>query len=97
MADRFIDNTKESGTLTGANWQCTNASTTVTETGAAGNAVAELSAGDYFRTTGGTQWYKVASVTDNDNFEITPAFQQGNVTAAGNPCAGWADSCICWY
>jgi len=83
MADRYIDNTKESGTLTGANWQCTNGSTTVTESGAAGNALAELSAGDYFRTTGGTQWYKVASVTDNDNFEIAINFQQGTVTAAG--------------
>ncbi len=83
MADRYIDNTKESGTLTGPNWKFTNGSTTVTEQGAAGAASGELSAGDYVRTTGGAQWYKVDSITDNDNFEININFQQGNVTAAG--------------
>jgi preprotein translocase subunit YajC len=81
MAIVYVDNTVESGSLTGANWQFTNGSTTVTETGAAGNALAELSAGDYVRTTGGVQWYKVDSVTDDDNFEIDINFQQGNVTA----------------
>jgi hypothetical protein len=80
MANVFVDNTKETSTLTGANWQFANASTTVTETGAAGNAVAEVAAGDYIRTNGGLQWYKVASVTDDDNIEITPAFQQGTNT-----------------
>lgn len=89
-ADRYIDNTKESGTLTGANWQCTNGSGTVTETGAAGAALTELNnpqavgtVGDWFRTTGGTQWYKVTAVADDDNFTISPVFQQGTVTAVG--------------
>jgi hypothetical protein len=80
MGDVYVDNTKESGTLTGANWQFTNGSTTVTETGAAGNALAELSAGDYARTNGGVEWYKVASVTNDDEFEININFQQGNNT-----------------
>jgi hypothetical protein len=80
MAIRYVDNTLETSTITGANWQFTNASTTVTETGAAGNALAEVAANDYIRTNGGTQWYKVSSVTDDDNIEITPAFQQANNT-----------------
>jgi hypothetical protein len=80
MATLYVDNTKETGTLTGNNWQFTNASTTVTETGAAGNALAELAVNDYVRTNAGTQWYKVTAVTDDDNFEITPAFQQANNT-----------------
>lgn len=80
MATRYVDMTKETSTLTGLNWQFTNGSTTVTETGAAGNAQAELAAGNYVRTNGGLQWYKVASVTDDDNFEITPSFKQANNT-----------------
>lgn len=81
MGDVYVDMNSETGSLTGANWQFTNGSTTVTETGAVGNAVAELSAGDYVRTTGGLEWYKVASITDDDNFEIAINFQQANVTA----------------
>jgi len=80
MPDVFIDNTKETATLTGADWQFSNGSGTVTETGALGNAQAEVAIGNYIRTNGGIQWYKVLTITDDDNIEVTPNFQQGTNT-----------------
>jgi hypothetical protein len=80
MATVYVDNTKESSTITGANWLFTNASTSVTETGAAGNALAEVAVDDYIRINAGTQWYRVTAIPDDDTITISPAFQQGTNT-----------------
>lgn len=77
--DYYCDPSTASGQLTGT-WTFTNASTTVTEGLAGGNALAELAINDYVKVSNGTQWYKVTAVTDDDNFEITPAFVEANVT-----------------
>jgi hypothetical protein len=60
-------------------WTWTNASAAVESTGT-GDAT-KLAVGDYVRsgtvsTVWGTQWYKVASVVDNNSFTIAPVFQQ---------------------
>ena len=73
----YLDFDSATGNLTGT-WTFTNGSTTVS--GSDGAATSELSAGDYVRVSNGTEWYKVTSVTDDNHFEITPAFQQTTVT-----------------
>jgi len=89
MATLYIDNTNKTGDLTGADWTFTNGSTAVASAGN-GDAVNNgLVAGDYIRANGGTQWYKVATVTDGDNLVITPAFQQA--TIAGTATINWQD------
>ena len=88
-ATYYIDNTNATGNLTGTDWTFTNASTAVTSAGD-GDAVNDgLVAGDYIRANGGTQWYKVATVTDADNLVITPAFQQS--TISGTATINWQD------
>jgi len=49
-------------------------------TGSGGSATSELQAGNYVRAQGGVQWYKVTSVTNDNQFEITPAFQQSTIS-----------------
>jgi len=73
----YLDFDGATGNLTGT-WTFTNGSTTVS--GSGGSATSELAAGDYVRVSNGSEWYKVTSVTDDNHFEITPAFQQATVT-----------------
>ena len=73
----YLDFDGATGNLTGT-WTFTNGSTTVS--GSGGSATSELSAGDYVRVSNGNEWYKVTSVTNDNTFEITPAFQQATVT-----------------
>jgi len=73
----YLDFDGATGNLTGT-WTFTNGSTTVSGTG--GAATTELAAGDYVRVSDGSEWYKVTSVTNDNEFEITPAFQQATVT-----------------
>lgn len=78
----YCDPSTASGQLTGT-WTFTNASTAVNAAGADGNATAELVANDYVKISsanGGIQWYKVASVTDNNNFVLSRTFLEANVT-----------------
>jgi len=89
MATLYIDNTNKTGDLTGADWTFTNGSTAVASAGNGTCQTDGLVAGDYVRANGGTQWYKVASVTNEDNFVITPAFQQA--TIAGIATINWQD------
>ena len=77
----YLDFDGATGNLTGT-WTFTNGSTTVSGTG--GAATTELAAGDYVRVSNGTEWYKVTSVTNDNEFEITPAFQQATVTDAAD-------------
>jgi len=77
----YLDFDGATGTLTGT-WTFTNGSTTVSGTG--GSATTELAVGNYVRVSNGTQWYKVTSITDDNTFEITPAFQQDTITDAEN-------------
>ncbi|RLC82261.1 MAG: hypothetical protein DRI61_02670 [Chloroflexi bacterium] len=77
----YLDFDGATGNLTGT-WTFTNGSTTVS--GSGGAATSELAAGDYVRVSNGSEWYKVTSVTDDNNFEITPAFQQATVTDAAD-------------
>jgi len=77
----YLDFDGATGNLTGT-WTFTNGSTTVSGTG--GAATSELAAGDYVRVSNGSEWYKVTSVTDDNHFEITPAFQQATVTDAAD-------------
>jgi len=77
MAIVYVDFNAVTGTLSGT-WTFTNGSTTVT--GSGGSATSELEAGNYVRAQGGVQWYKVTSVTNDNQFEITPAFQQSTVS-----------------
>lgn len=79
MADRYIDFSNSTGTLTGT-WTFTNASATVNSGVANGNALAEVAVGDYIRQSDGIQWYKVTAVPDDDNITITPTFQQATHT-----------------
>lgn len=74
----YLDFDGATGNLTGT-WTFTNGSTTVSAN-SDGAATSELAAGNYVRVSNGTEWYKVASVTDDNNFEITSAFQQATVT-----------------
>lgn len=78
MADRYVDSSKSTGTLTGT-WTFTNASTSVTAA-ADGDAVNELANGDYIRQSDGIQWYKVTDRPNADTITITPAFQQATHT-----------------
>lgn len=78
MADRYIDFSKSTGTLTGT-WTFTNASASVTAA-ADGDAVNELANGDYIRQSDGTQWYKVTARPNADTITITPVFQQATHT-----------------
>jgi len=89
MATLYIDNTNKTGDLTGTDWTFTNGSTAVASAGNGTCQTDGLVAGDYVRPAGGTQWYKVASVTNEDNFVITPAFQQ--TTIAGTATINWQD------
>jgi len=73
----YLDFDGATGNLTGT-WTFTNGSTTVS--GSGGSAASELAAGDYVRVSNGSEWYKVTSVTNDNSFEITPAFQQATVT-----------------
>jgi len=73
----YLDFDGATGNLTGT-WTFTNGSTTVS--GSGGSATSELAAGDYIRVSDGSEWYKVTSVTNDNEFEITPAFQQATVT-----------------
>jgi len=77
----YLDFDGATGNLTGT-WTFTNGSTTVS--GSSGAATSELAAGDYVRVSNGSEWYKVTSVTDDNSFEITPAFQQATVTDAAD-------------
>jgi len=77
----YLDFDGATGNLTGT-WTFTNGSTTVSASG--GSATSELAAGDYVRVSDGSEWYKVTSVTDDNHFEITPAFQQATVTDAAD-------------
>jgi len=77
----YLDFDGATGNLTGT-WTFTNGSTTVSGTG--GAATSELSAGDYVRVSNGSEWYKVTTVTNDNEFEITPAFQQATVTDAAD-------------
>jgi len=77
----YLDFDGATGNLTGT-WTFTNGSTTVS--GSSGAATSELVAGDYVRVSNGSEWYKVTSVTDDNHFEITPAFQQATVTDDAN-------------
>ena len=77
----YLDFDGATGNLTGT-WTFTNGSTTVSGTG--GAATSELAAGDYVRVSNGSEWYKVTSVTNDNEFEITPAFQQATVTDVAN-------------
>lgn len=82
MADRYIDFTKSTGTLTGT-WTFTITSTSVTAA-SDGDAVNQLANGDYIRVSNGTQWYKVTARPNADTITILPAFQQGTVTDTVN-------------
>jgi len=73
----YLDFDGATGNLTGT-WTFTNGSTTVS--GSGGAATSELAAGNYVRVSNGSEWYKVTSVTNDNSFEITPAFQQATVT-----------------
>jgi len=77
----YLDFEGATGNLTGT-WTFTNGSTTVS--GSGGSATSELAAGDYVRVSNGSEWYKVTSVTGDNSFEITPAFQQATVTDAAD-------------
>jgi len=77
----YLDFDGATGNLTGT-WTFTNGSTTVS--GSGGSATSELAAGDYVRVSNGSEWYKVTSVTNDNSFEITPAFQQATVTDDAN-------------
>jgi len=77
----YLDFDGATGNLTGT-WTFTNGSTTVS--GSGGAATSELVAGDYVRVSNGSEWYKVTSVTNDNSFEITPAFQQATVTDAAD-------------
>ncbi|RLC77910.1 MAG: hypothetical protein DRJ03_26075, partial [Chloroflexi bacterium] len=77
----YLDFDGATGNLTGT-WTFTNGSTTVS--GSGGSATSELAAGDYVRVSDGSEWYKVTSVTGDNHFEITPAFQQATVTDDAN-------------
>ena len=76
MANRFIDPTYATGTLAGT-WTFTNGSTSVTGTG--GNATI-LSAGDYVKPSTTNEWYKIASITDDNSFTLAYAFAQTTQT-----------------
>jgi len=80
LANRFVDPTYATGTLAGT-WTFTNGSTSVTGTG--GNATI-LSAGDYVKPSTTNEWYKVASVTDDNNFTLAYNFAQA--TQSGVTC-----------
>lgn len=77
----YLDFDGATGNLTGT-WTFTNSSTTVS--GSGGAATSELVAGNYVRVSDGSEWYKVTNVTDDNHFEITPAFQQATVTDAAD-------------
>ena len=77
----YLDFDGATGNLTGT-WTFTNGSTTVS--GSGGAATSELAAGDYVRVSNGSEWYKVTSVTNDNEFEITPTFQQATVTDAAD-------------
>jgi len=74
----YVDSSQVTGQITGT-WTFTNASTAVTAN-SDGNAVAELTVGDHIKVSDGDTWYYVATITDDDNLVITPAFQEANVT-----------------
>jgi hypothetical protein len=48
--------------------------------GGGSNFDPEITVGDYIRQSDGTQWYKVATRTDDSNLTIAPAFQQATHT-----------------
>uniref|UniRef100_A0A6M3Y1X2 Putative pectate lyase n=1 Tax=viral metagenome TaxID=1070528 RepID=A0A6M3Y1X2_9ZZZZ len=81
MAVRFVDITKATGTLTGT-VTFTNAGTAVTGVGTA--FLTELAAGNYIKVSTGTEWYRVASITDNLTLTLSWAFAQATVTDAAN-------------
>lgn len=59
-------------------WTFTNGSSLVTS--GHGKATTELEVGYYVRPTGGEEWYKVTSINNDDEFVISPAFQQTSVS-----------------
>lgn len=75
----YLDHANASGTLTGT-WTFTNASTAVSAA-SDGNAVAELAVGDYIQPGDNTaEWYRISTITDDDNLVLTYAWNQATVT-----------------
>lgn len=75
MVDFCLDRLNKTGDLTGT-WTFTQGSPNVNAPGADGNAVAELAVNDYVKPTATNEWYRVLSVTDDDNFVLAYNFVQ---------------------
>lgn len=84
MVNYFLDRLNSSGNLAGVNWTFTNGSTAVNCAGGGGNANVVLAATDYVKPNGKNEWYKVASVTDANNFVLSYAFAQANTADTCN-------------
>jgi len=84
----YLDFNRHTGHLAGT-WTWTNGSASVTEAASDGDAT-KMAVGDYVRMSDGTQWYKVASVVNDDSFTITPVFQQATHTDDAN-VSMWSD------
>ena len=67
------------GTGVDGTWTFTNGSTTVTAA-ADGNATGRIYPGQYVRVSTGSTWYKVDSVTSDDEFELSTSFGEDTVT-----------------
>ncbi len=91
MVNRMLDRGNKTGDLTGAGWTFTNLSPNVTAPGTDGIALTELATGDYVKPTGTNEWYKVATVTDDDNFVLSYDFFQATQT---NVVTNYADESV---
>lgn len=82
-SNRFVDRTKQTGTLTGT-VTFTNASATVTGSGTA--FTTELSVGDYIKpsTSGYNEWYRVNSIESDTSLTLSWNFAQATVTDPAN-------------
>ena len=79
-------------TLTGT-WTFTNASDTITAD-SDGNAVAEVTIGDYIKQSDGTAWYEVESITNDDAIVFVTNFKQATHTDEdGASCLAEEDVC----
>ena len=79
MVNFFLDRLNKSGDLAGT-WTFTNASTAVA--GSGGNAqTLGLTAGDYVKAAAIDEWYKIASVTNEDAIVLALAFVQATQTS----------------
>ena len=78
--DYYCDPSLEPATIAGT-WEFTNGSANIT-TGASadGNAIAEVAIGDWIKLSDGLQWYKIKTITDDDNLILDTLFQEATHT-----------------